>query len=334
MKQRCLSAVAAIGLIVTPAIGFAQESVSLKMLNAWDEKFDGTPIVAHTFVENVAKRSNGRIKITMSGPEVVAPAQQFQPTSGGVFDLNFSTPIYYLGTSGVCFALFGLPADSQRWRDKGYWDFCDKELQRFGQKLISAPTSGSTEDFFQIILREPLAAGDKPLAGRKIRGNKYYEPMVVPLGGSLVNLPGGEIYSALEKGVVDGAAWPVAGAERMHFQEVAKYMLRPRFGSSPFTVTMNLAKFNKLSKADQDLLLAAGHDIEKSTPKGFDGIAERSIKALKAAGVKEVQIDAALFKKLSAGIAKGVWDTARTTPKTAERVKEFHAMAKKNGDAE
>jgi TRAP-type transport system periplasmic protein len=334
MKQRNLSAIAAVGLVITATTSFAQESVSLKMLNAWDDKFDGTRIVAHTFVENVKKLSNGRINITMSGPEVVAPAQQFQPTSRGVFDLNFSTPIYYLGTSGVCFALFGLPANSQRWRDKGYWDFCDKELQRFGQKLIAAPTSGSTDDFFQIILREPLATGDQPLAGRKIRGNKYYEPMVVPLGGSLVNLPGGEIYSALEKGVVDGAAWPVAGAERMRFQEVAKYMLRPRFGSSPFSLTMNLAKFNKLSKADQDILLAAGHDVEKSTPKDFDGVAERSIAALKAAGVKEVQIDAATFKKLSAGINKGVWSTARTTPKTAARVQELYEMAKKNGDAE
>jgi TRAP-type mannitol/chloroaromatic compound transport system substrate-binding protein len=334
MKQRYLSAIAAIGLVIAPAISFAQESIGLKMLNAWDDKFDGTRIVAHTFVENVTKLSKGRIKITMSGPEVVAPAQQFQPTSRGVFDLNFSTPIYYLGTSGVCFVLFGLPADSQRWRDKGYWDFCDKELQRFDQKLIAAPTSGSTDDFFQIILREPLATGDKPLAGRKIRGNKYYAPMVEPIGGSLVNLPGGEIYSALEKGVVDGAAWPVAGAERMRFQEVAKYMLRPRFGSSPFTLTMNLAKFNKLSKADQDLLLAAGHAVEKSTPKDFDGVAERSIAALKAAGVKEVTLDPALFKKLNAGINRGVWSTARTTPKTVARVQELYEMAKKNGDAE
>jgi hypothetical protein len=50
--------------------------------------------------------------------------------------------------------------------------------------------------------------------------------------------------------------------------------------------------------------------------------------------VKEVELDAATFKKLSAGINKGVWTTARTTPKTAARVQELYEMAKKNGDAE
>ncbi len=207
-------------------------------------------------------------------------------------------------------------------------------MQRFGQKLIAFPSSSTKNDFFQIIMREPLAKGDKPFAGRKIRGNKYYEPLVAPLGGSVVNLPGGEIYSALEKGVVDGAAWPVAGQERMRFQEVAKYMMSPRFGSSPFTITMNLKKFNALSKADQDLLLAAGKAVEESAPKDFDTVAVRSLAALKAAGVKETVMDEATFKKVNSGLYKGVWSTALTTPKSKKYVEELYAMAKKNGDAE
>ena len=136
------------------------------------------------------------------------------------------------------------------------------------------------------MLKKPLGEGENPLSGRKVRGNKYYEPIVAPLGGSLVNLPGGEIYSALEKGVVDGAAWPVAGQERMRFHEVAKFMMRPRFGTSPFTIAMKLDKFNALSKEDQALLLKAGQDVEASAPKDFDAMAERTVNELKAAGIQ------------------------------------------------
>lgn len=334
MSNRLLALSAAAGLVLFSGAATAESSVNLKMLSAWDDRFDGTQIVGRKFVDGVTKESNGRIKFTFSGPEVIAPGQQFEPTSRGVFDVNLSTPIYYIGTTGVLFGFFALPGDPEAWRKNGYWELADKELARFNQKLIAMPSASSVDNFFQIVLTKPLGQGDKPLDGRKIRGNKYYEPIVVPLGGSLVNLPGGEIYSGLEKGVVDGAAWPVAGQDRMKFYEVAKYMMRPRFGTSPFSIAMNLDKFKSLGKEDQALLLKVGHDVEISAPKDFDAVAARSIEALKAAGVKETELDPALFKKVDAGLKAGVWATARTTPKTVERVEAFYELAKKHGDAE
>jgi TRAP-type mannitol/chloroaromatic compound transport system substrate-binding protein len=321
-------------VLLVPALAAAQSPVSMKLLSGWDDRFDGTQIIAKKFIDNVEKASNGRIKIAMSGPEVVPPNQQFEPTSRGVFDLNYSTPVYYLGTTGVLFAFFAMPTNAKMWRDKGYWEFADQEMKRFNQKLIALVSGSTQQNFYQIMLKKPLGEGENPLSGRKVRGNKYYEPIVVPLGGSLVNLPGGEIYSALEKGVVDGAAWPVAGQERMRFHEVAKFMMRPRFGTSPFSIAMNLDKFNALSKEDQALLLKAGQDVEESAPKDFDAMAERTVNELKAAGIQETVLDPKLFAKVDSGLKAGVWATARTTPRTVKRVDELYELAKKNGDAE
>lgn len=181
--------------------------------------------------------------------------------------------------SGVPFAFFALPPDPALWRERGYWEYADKEMARFNQKLLSFVSGSNKDDFYQIILREPLADTDQPFAGKKIRGNKYYEPIVVPLGGSLVNLPAGEIYSGLEKGVVDGAAYPVAGMQKLKMQEVAKYMMRPRFGTSPFTVAMNLDKFNALSEADQKLLLEEGRKLEELTANDFSTMADETVEA-------------------------------------------------------
>ena len=60
------------------------------------------------------------------------------------------------------------------------------------------------------------------------------------LGASPVNLPPAEIYPSLEKGVVDGAAWPVIGPLGYRWYEVAKNIMRPSFGVVVHSVFVNL----------------------------------------------------------------------------------------------
>ena len=82
-------------------------------------------------------------------------------------------------------------------------DFIDADFQRYNQKLIAG--FFSAPGCFHIMLKNPLADGPLPLEGQKIRANRTYTPVIEPLGGSIVTLAAGEIYSAMEKGVVDGA---------------------------------------------------------------------------------------------------------------------------------
>ena len=108
---------------------------------------------------------------------------------------------------------------------------------------------------YHMFLKEPLSpAGD--VKGRKIRGTLSYHGVIRALGGSPVVLPGSQIYSALEKGVVDGACWPAAGMLSMKHFEVAKYRVRPTFGTSNVPVLVNLDSWNKLN------------DKEKGRPAG------------------------------------------------------------------
>jgi TRAP-type C4-dicarboxylate transport system substrate-binding protein len=325
--------IGAAAITSTPAL--AQDKVTLKFVTGWDDRFEGTPFVAHRYAKMVQEATNGRIGFRFSGPEVVKPNQQFQPTSAGVFDLMYSTPVYYLGTTGVPFAFFALPPDAALWRKRGYWEYTDKELGRYNQKLIALISGSNASNYYQIVLKEPLKKGDKPFQGMKIRGNIFYKPLVEPLGGSLVNLDGGEIYAALEKGVVNGAAWPVLGAVNFKFNEVAKYMLRPRFGYSPFTLTMNMNSFKKLSKDDQALLLKLGEQIENEVPAKFEKAMSDEVAKLKELGVQETTLDPALFEKVNRSFLKGVWNIAvNFNKKTKARVEALYEMAKKNGDAE
>jgi TRAP-type C4-dicarboxylate transport system substrate-binding protein len=303
------------------------------MLNAWDDRFDGTVAIAQAFQQCVETATEGRITFMVSGPEVIPPNQQFDPVSRGLFDVSFITPIYFLGTTGVPSAFFALAPDSEMWREKGYWDYADEELGRFNQKLLAFTSGTGASDFYQIVLREPIAEGDKPLDGRKIRGNKYYEPLVVPMGGSLVNLPGGEIYSALEKGVVDGAAYPVAGMQRQKMHEVTDYMLRPRFGNSPFLVAMNLDKFNGMGDADKEVLLDCGHQVEASSVEALTELADATVAELTELGMQETTLPEAAVAEIEAGLISGSWQTAIDgNAQTAERVEALREMARANAE--
>tara|TARA_R110000787_G_scaffold64286_1_gene145295 strand:+ start:109 stop:1125 length:1017 start_codon:yes stop_codon:yes gene_type:complete len=333
MKFNKIAAMAVAGLIVAPSVVSAQ-NITLKYLTAWDNRYEGTPMIAYSFGKMLEEASKGRIKTVFSGPEVIAPNQQFQPTAAGVFDMNLSVAPYYLGTTGVPMAFFAMPADVSVWHKNGYWEFSDKEMQRFGLKMISHLVGGTEGNIFQVMLKEPVTKVADPLKGRKIRANALYRPIVEPLGGSMVNLSGGEIYSALQRGVVDGAAWPILGAVNFKWYEVAKYMMRPRFGVSPYTVTMNLDKFNKLSKEDQALIMELGRKIEQKVPAEFDAATEAEIVKLKELGVQETHIDDAVAKSMLEGYVKGIWNLSMAGNKaTADRVKELYEMAKAKGDA-
>ena len=333
MKKHHVTLAAAALAIALPTSVSAQ-NITLKYLTAWDKRYEGTPIIAYDYGKMVEEATNGRIKFQFSGPEVIKPNQQFQPTASGVFDLNLSVAPYYFGTTGVSMAFFAMPPSTEIWRENGYWEFSDKEMQRFGLKMISHLLGGSTASMFQVMLKEPVDKSIKPLTGKKIRANALYRPVVEPLGGSMVNLSGGQIYAALQRGVVDGAAWPVLGAVNFKWYEVAKYMMRPRFGVSPYTVTMNLNKFNKMTKEDQKLLLDLGRKLEQKVPALFDDATNNEIAKLKELGVQETALEPTVGKNMVDGFIKGIWNLSMDgNKKTAGRVMELYEMAKAKGDA-
>jgi len=334
MTIRMLALLASAVAVALPTAVAAEKKITLKYLTAWDSRAKQTQMVAYAFGKRVSKATNGRIEMKFSGPEVIKPRQQFQPMSRGVFDLNLSVAPVSIKTTDVTMAGFALPPNTEDWRKKGYWEYMDQEFGRFNQKIISHLKGGTRSDGFHVMLKRPLKKVEMPLKGRKIRANGFYKPVIIPLGGSMVNLNGGEIYSALQKGVVGGAAWPVSGAIDFKWFEQAKFMMRPRFGCSSYTVSMNMDRFKKLSKSDQALMLKLGHDHEKWAPAQFDADTENEIVQLKAKGVKETYLTDAVYKRMNDGFVKGVWNfSINFNKKSKPRVQKLYEMARDNGDA-
>ena len=208
------------------AAGTAASAETLTMLSSWDESYNAVPVFAQGFAERLEEKSDGAIEVQIRGPETVPPFEQLQPVSAGLFDMLFTHGAYHLGETAMAFGMDAVADDPEARRESGIYDLIDQHYAKRNLKLIGVFSAASG---YHILLRDPIGE-DGALEGRKIRASGTYHDLVTELGGSVVTLPASEIYSSLERGVVDGAAWPVFGAMDYKWYEVADYMTRPTFG--------------------------------------------------------------------------------------------------------
>jgi TRAP-type C4-dicarboxylate transport system substrate-binding protein len=178
---------------------------------------------------------------------------------------------------------------------------------------------------YHIILREPVS--DKGgLEGRKIRGTLSYAGVVKMLGAVLVVLPPSEIYTSLEKGLVDGAAWPIIGALDYKWYEVAHYLLRPAFGVNFEPIFMNLNAWKALSPQDQKAIMGVSRKIEDSWFEEAPRVWKKEENELLAKGMKITKMGAEQQAKLQEAWSEGLWSQGeKKYPKAAKAFREFSA---------
>ncbi len=302
--KRIITGFVTAGMMLT-ALSLTANAATIKVLTSWNKNVWPTYVVLDTFVKNVKKIGGDKIKIRISGPEVVPAFEQLQPVKAGVFDLLFTHGVYHMGSKGLAAIMDAMNSDSVGKRTSGVWDHLDKFYQKtHGLKLI-AISPNSTKGY-HIFLKKPLSnAGD--WKGRKIRGTQTYHGVIKLFGGEPVVMPGSQVYSALEKGVVDGAAWPAAGMLSMKHFEVAKHKVRPTFGTSTLPFLMNLRSFNKLSKEKQNIILQAGYMTELEMPWIGDKVQAKEDAELAKRGVKVTRLPENQVAKMRKAFSSSIW---------------------------
>ncbi len=302
------------------------EATDLRMLTSYNMNAAYTKNVAQRYIDMVGKASDGEIDIGLSGPDVVPPFEQLQPVAAGVFDLLYTHAAYHTDTTGVGAAMDAVSVDPAKTRSSGLWDLIDEHYNSLGLKLIAIPPLGSSG--FQYVLKEPID-GTPGLKGRRVRGSPTYTNVTKGLGGVPVLMSSGEVYSALDRGVIDGAAWGLNGVKELGWQEVAGYFSKPTFGQTYTFILMNLDKFNALDPAEQTVLLEQGKALEETNAALLDKLAVEEWAALKQAGMQETQFAPEDAERLDSLVNEGIW--ALGVEKSPEVVNQMKEIAQKNG---
>lgn len=256
-------------------------ATELRMITSWGENHSGTRHIAYRYRDMVKEMSGGNLNITAFGPEVVPPGRQLQPAGAGVFDLIYTHGLYHTGDTAIGAALDAVDNDIEKRRRSGLWAWIDTYYSRTQNlKVLAIPTAQSG---FRLLLREPMP-DDGKLTGMKIRALPSWNGVVQKLDAVPVVISFGELYSSVEKGVVDGLIWTGVGILNFKFHEVAPHLIEPVFGSVSYLLMMNLDKWKSLGPAQQKLLLDAGLQLERSTVTTFNRMLVDETTAMEAAG--------------------------------------------------
>lgn len=325
-RRLTLAAAAAVALIFA---GSQARAETLTMLSSWDENYNAVPVFAQGFAERVAEKSDGEITIELRGPESVSPFEQLQPVSAGLFDMLFTHGAYHLSETAMAFSMDAVSDDPVARRESGLYDIIDAHYQDRNLKLIGVFSAASG---YHVLLREPIGE-DGALEGRTIRASGTYHDFVTELGGSVVTLPASEIYSALERGVVDGAAWPVFGALDYNWFEVADYMTRPTFGVTNLTMFMNLDSWNALSPEAQEMMIETARELEIEGREHFETLWAEEDAEMQEKGLEITEFGSDVAPRVDAIFAAGVWKQVEES--AGDQGRELHELAvEKNLTAE
>ena len=234
--------------------------------------------------------------------------EQLEPVGSGVFQLLFTHGAYHFGTSPIATAVEALSGTLDQWRKGGIKEHLDQHYARFGVKLLMLAPSAPGEGY-HMVLRSPIKpAGD--LQGYKIRATPTYDGVLKLLNASPVILPPAEVYTSLEKGLVDGAAWPTFGVFNNKWHEVSKFVLRPAFGTTTQLIFINRAAWDKLSDAEKKVLTAAAEKAEETYYNGYTKLVEEELAKLLKAGMTVAEMGPEQKAKLTDAWAAGQWENA------------------------
>jgi tripartite ATP-independent transporter DctP family solute receptor len=132
------------------------------------------------------------------------------------------------------------------------------------------------------------------LKGQKIRmmGNPLFVDTMNAMGGNGISMGYGEVFTAIQTGVVDGAENnPPTLLTANHYQAGAKYYTQTNHLIIPEILVMSKVAWEKLSPADQALFKKFGREAQLEQRRLWDAYTVDAVAKLKAAGVEFIDID-------------------------------------------
>lgn len=290
--QTCLKSVAAGALLAAfaAAPGHAEE-IEIKAVTAFPKPVEFAKSFAR-FVEKANEMGEGVFQINyMGGPEVIPPPQQAQAIRRGVIDMQYGPGTYYLGEMPEVDAWVGSTVSAMEGREKGGFAIMQEVYKEgLGAYLLAHIDTGV--DFHIYLTEEPerTADGGVDLTGLKLRSQPIYREFFDTLGATTVSVPVPEVYTALERGVVDGIGWPLVGITDLSWDEFLKYRIDPPFFQTDLAIMMNAEKWAELPKEAREILTKAAIEYEKESYDHYQTVIKDTDEAIRADGMQVIDI--------------------------------------------
>ncbi len=251
----------------------------------------------------VTERLKGKLVISyLGGAEVIPPFEQFEALRNRTVDVILGVAAYYTGQIPEASAILLARKSPSELRKNGYYDIM-RDLHAKAGVVYLSNVGGSPGKGFRMYSKAKITSLDD-FKGKKFRVSPVYVPLVRALGGVPVNMKPSDVYTALERGTVDGYGWAYLGVKDFGWYEVSKYVIDHPFYSLDTSILFNKQVWEGLPADVRAELEKIGADLEVAVEKRREEENAKEDKLLKSVGME--------FVKFSDSAAKTYVEAAYT----------------------
>ncbi|MGB2819147.1 MAG: TRAP transporter substrate-binding protein [Burkholderiaceae bacterium] len=282
---------AAVATIAAPAV-HAQAQIRWRLASSFPKSLDTLFGAAETFAKSVTTATGGRFTVTAHAAGELVPAfGVVDAVQNGTVECAHTAPYYFFGKDETfsidCAIPFGLNSrQMSAWMYEGNGM---KLLREFYAKysIVNFPMGNTGAQMGGWYRKEIKSVAD--MKGLKMRISNLAGAVCARMGVVPQTLPGGEIYTALEKGTIDAAEWVGPYDDlKLGFNKVAPNYYYPGWweGGPQLSLYVNSKSWEALSSEHKAIVEAAAAAAGVDLQAKYDARNPAALKQLVAAGTK------------------------------------------------
>lgn len=339
MKRRDILTAAGVGLAATALAGCKennaetagaakpaeqQQTFNWKMVTSWPKNFPGVGVGAERFAKLVNEMSNGRLKVKVyAAGELVPALEVFDAVSRGTAEMGHGAPYYWKGkvpaAQFFCALPFGPNAQEMNaWLHRGGgMELWEEVYKPFGVLPMACGASGvqtagwfnkeikSVEDFRGLKMRTPGLGGE----------------VLTKMGGTVVNMPAGEIFTSLQTGAIDATEWIGPYNDMaLGLHKAAKYYYTPGWQEPnvTFELDVNIKAWETLPADLQAIVRAAARDVNGDMLDDYNAKNMEALEQMREQGVDVRRLPDEVLARLKEVAAEVVDASAKADPVAAK----------------
>lgn len=208
----------------------AQDTITWKVQSHWPGASSSYKDSLGRLKDVLDERTDGRLKLELyESGSLFKPKETFNAVSRGILEMGTISPAYAQDKISLAGVASGLPLAFQTPAEAAYFHMNMGFEEMLREEAAEHNVYWATDKVYQteMVVKEPIESVED-LEKLKIRSSGALEKFLDEAGASTTYIDGGELYSALDSGIVDGAHWGAAqGAYSMSLYEVAKHHVKP-----------------------------------------------------------------------------------------------------------
>ena len=283
---------AAIGALAAPAYAQGAPEVKWRLASSFPKSLDTLYGAADVISKRVAAATNNKFQIqNFAAGEIVPAFGVVDAVQNATVECCHTAPYYFFGKDPTfafgCAIPFGMNC-----RQQNAWMYHGGGMQLMREfykqyNIVNFPAGNTGAQMGGFFRKELKSVAD--MKGLKMRIGGFAGAVLQKLGLVPQQIPGGDIYPALEKGTIDAAEWVGPyDDEKLGLYKVAKYYYYPGWweGGPELDLFVNQKAWDALPKDYQAILEAACYEANVDMMAKYDALNPAALRRLVANGVQ------------------------------------------------